>query len=720
VKVKRTEKRRRRSKSVGRTPSSKPRGDGPALAPSDVLERFEAHGAPMRWPEIRDRCGVARGADVDQLRRVLRGLVHAGSLRIDADGAYQRAAPAQSIRGVVERDERGRLTLKDSAGKRWPLRLRRDSRLRAGDQVDARHVDEQAVVDTVVVRSANPVVGRAVAGSHGWYVIGEGDYRGRVYLTPGGEADAEDGDTVAVAVSGEENFGLVGHVVEIVARRDDLNVASATLLRAYGVPTEWPAAVEEAIRDLPDRVDPLRFGHRVDLTDLPLVTIDGEDARDFDDAVYCEARPHGGWRVVVAIADVGHYVAAGSALDVEARVRGNSVYLPDRVVPMLPEALSNGLCSLRPDEHRLCLVCDMQLSEHGRISSHRFYPALMFSQARLTYTSVAAFIEAGYVGLPQPIAGSLAELHRAYQVLRTAREARGGLDFDTHEQKLILENGLLERIEPVLRNDAHKLIEEAMIAANVCAARFLEKHHTAALYRVHEGPTPQKFDTLRQALAYAGIRIGDAAPTPQTLQSVVAQLDERPDRELLETLILRSMMQARYSPKNIGHFGLALPRYMHFTSPIRRYADLVVHRAIAAVLARAENPARALEEVGEHLSFTERRADEVSRAVADWLKCEYAAQFVGQAFSGRVVAVTDFGVFVELDGIFVQGLLHVSNLGDDYFTFYAPAQALVGQRSGRRIKLGDTIDVVLAAVDIETRQIDLLAAGNPRSRRRRR
>jgi ribonuclease R len=715
-----TEKRRRRSKFVGRTASSTPSRGAPSLAPSDVLERIRAHAKPMRWPEIRESSGVTRGADVDQLRRVLRGLCHAGSLRLDADGSYQLASPSMAIRGVIERNERGRLALRDAEGAGWPVRLTRDSRLRAGDRVSARLVDEQAVIDSVDERASDPVVGRAVAGSRGWYVIGEGDFRGRVYLEPDGAGRAADGDTVAVAVSGEESFGLVGRVTEIVAKRDDLHVASTTLLRAHGVPVEWPAGVDDAIRELPDQVDPARFGDRVDLTELPLVTIDGEDAKDFDDAVYCAPRPHGGWRLVVAIADVAHYVAAGSALDAEARERGNSVYLPDRVVPMLPEALSNGLCSLRPEEHRLCLVCDMQLSEQGRISSYRFYPALMFSQARLTYTRVAAFIEAGYQGLPARIAASLTALHHVYQTLRDAREARGGLDFDTHEQKLILENGLLERIEPVQRNDAHRLIEEAMIAANVCAARYLEKHRAAALYRVHEGPTPQKFDALRQALAYVGIRLGDAAPTPQALQVVAAQLADRPDRELLETLILRSMMQARYSPKNIGHFGLALPRYMHFTSPIRRYADLVVHRAIRAVLDGSDNPAGDLDALGEHLSVTERRADEVSRAVADWLKCEYAAQFVGEAFPGRVVAVTDFGVFVELERIFVQGLLHVSNLGDDYFTFYPPAQALVGERSGRRIKLGDVIEVVLADVNIETRQIDLLLAGAPRGRRRRR
>ncbi len=692
-----------------------------SLAPSAVLELFRAHARALRWPEIRDLIGVQRGAAVDQLRRVLRGLCHTGELHIDSRGAYQLSAHETTIEGVITRNERGRLTLAPNRGGSAPLvRLTRDSRLRVGDRVRARIVEEQAVVTDVVEHSGEPIVGRAVQGARGWYVVSEGDFRGRVYLVPDGEGPATDGDAVAVAVVGEESFGLIGRIIDVVAPRDDLHVASTTLLRAHGVPVEWPPDVDDAVRDLPERIDPERHGERDDLTDVPLVTIDGEDARDFDDAVFCHPRAKGGWRVLVAIADVGHYVAPNSPLDVEARERGNSVYLPDRVVPMLPEALSNGLCSLKPQEHRLCMACDMQISPNGNITSYRFRRALMFSHARLTYTQVAAFIDAGYQGFEADVAQSLRALHDAYRALRDARDERGALDFDAPEHRLILENGLLERIEPVVRNDAHRLIEEAMIAANVCAARYLEKHDATALYRVHEGPTPEKFDVLRQALAYAGIRLKNEPPTSKTLQQVSTQLAARPDRALLETMILRSMMQARYSPKNLGHFGLALPRYMHFTSPIRRYADLVVHRAIAATLEDTAVAHADLDEVGEHLSLTERRADEVARGVADWLKCEYAVQFVGETFEGTVVAVTDFGVFVELERIFIQGLLHVSNLGDDYFEFFPEALSLVGERSGRRIKMGDKLPVVLADVDVEARKIDLLLAGSRGRRRARR
>ncbi len=445
-----TEKRKRRSKSVGSAAKNSGPERATSLAPTSVIELFRAHKKPMKWPEIRDLAGVRQGADVDQLRRVLRGLCHAGDLHIDSRGAYQLAAVETPVDGIIRKNDRGRLVLLPKAGgDALPVRLTRDSRLRVGDTVQARLVEGQAVISAVTIRSTEPVIGRAIAGSRGWYVVAEGDFRGRLFIVPNGHGPASDGDTVAAEVIGEESFGLTGRVVSVIAPRDDLHAASITLLRAHGVPVEWPADVDEAVRGLPDRVDPKLHGDREDVTDIPLVTIDGEDARDFDDAVYCMPRPKGGWRLMVAIADVGHYVKLGSALDSEARERGNSVYLPDRVVPMLPEALSNGLCSLRPQEHRLCMVCDMQVSAVGKITSYRFYRALMFSRARLTYTQVAAFIAAGYRGFEGEVSESLRALHEAYKALLAAREERGALDFDAPEQKLILENGLLERIEPV-------------------------------------------------------------------------------------------------------------------------------------------------------------------------------------------------------------------------------------------------------------------------------
>lgn len=695
------------------------------LTPHEVLALFREEGRPLEWPQIRSLARAHRGPDADRLRGLLRGLAHSGELFLDAAGAYHLNDRQGTVVGELAEPERGAFVL-NAEGRDWPVRLTRGHRLRPGDQVSARLVEDQAVVVEVLERSDRPLVGRLVAGRRGWYVISDSpDFRGRVFLSPDGFGSASDGDSVAVRIVGEDSYGLLGEVMEVVARRDDEHVASATMLAALLVPTDWPEGIDDAVRRLPDRVVAEGVSGRMDLRQLPLVTIDGESAKDFDDAVYCEPRPRGGWRLVVAIADVSEYVEADGVLDRTARERGNSVYLPDRVVPMLPEALSNDLCSLRPDVPRLAVVCDMQISAAGRISKYRFTEALIHSFARLTYTRVAAFLNGSRAGLAAEVAHSLDALHAVFGALRTAREARGALDFETQELALILENGLLERIEPVVRTDAHRLIEEAMIAANVAAARFLEEHERPSLYRVHEGPTGKKLEALRQALAAAGIRFRELRPTPKSLAGIIAGLADRADREQLEMLILRSMSQAVYSPQNVGHFGLALNRYVHFTSPIRRYADLVVHRAIKSVLrgtggARGEDGGDLLE-IGIHISMTERRAEDVERAVADWLKCEYAVQWVGQTFSGRVVGVTGFGLFVELDGIYVQGLLHVSNLGTEYYHLNLPGTSLVGEGSGRHFDLGEVLDVVLADVDVEARKIDLLLAGGRgrgRSRRR--
>ncbi len=702
----------RRNKSVGKASAQW------SASPSDVLALVRRQGVPMRWPDIRDVAGAQRGDQADELRRVLRGLCHAGDLYLDRQGAYHLAATGEAATGTIAADPEHGLVLCEGEV-RAPVRITRDLRVRAGDRVEARMVGGQAVVGRILAYSPELIIGRLVSERRGSYVVAEGrGFRGRVYLRPGKALDAEDGDTVGVKVVGEESYGLIAEIVEIVVERDDLNAASTTLLRANKVPTVWPPKVVDEVTDFPTQVEwDEDDAHRVDLRALPLVTIDGEDAKDFDDAVYCEARPRGGWRLVVAIADVAHYVRPGSALDLEARERGNSVYLPDRVVPMLPEELSNDLCSLRPDGPRLCMVCDMHLSAAGRVSGYEFYAAVMHSKRRLTYTEVARHLDGEQSDIDGAVAQSLAELHSVYEALRDERDTRGGLDFEGREQKLILDNGLLERIEPVVRNDAHRLIEESMILANVCAAKYLAKHERPLLYRVHEGPTVEKFEDLRSALAHAGIRMGKDLPAPIDLKRVLDQCAGRPDQSLLEMLVLRSMQQAQYSPKNLGHFGLALKQYAHFTSPIRRYADLLVHRSIKSVLTadRAPDPAH-LGEIGEHLSFTDRRAEDVSRAVADWLKCEYAARWIGDEFDGIVMGVTEFGLFIELQPIFVQGLLHISNLGNDYFEYHGAAMSLVGARSGRRFALGDPIRVVLADVNVEERKIDLLLAGGTPSR----
>ena len=472
-----------------------------------------------------------------------------------------------------------------------------------------------------------------------------------------------------------------------------------------------------------------RFRRREDLRDLPLVTIDGADARDFDDAVYCEPRRGGGWRLVVAIADVAQYVKTGQPLDSDAFERGTSVYLPDRVVPMLPEALSNGLCSLRPDEVRLALVCDMTVSRGGKVTGYRFSEALIRSWARLTYSAVQRYFDSGEAPAAAAARGAqgqtavqrnLDALQAVYGALSNARSARGALEFDTPSARLVLEQGRVKELVRVNRQDAHRLIEEAMIAANVCAAKFIGEREARALYRVHEPPQPDKADLLRDALAYAGIRTRTVPSDPKALAKLLEPIEARDDAWLLHLLVLRSMSQARYTPDNAGHFGLALTDYMHFTSPIRRYPDLLVHRVIKALVRGTRVPQQnhdRLLAAGEHLSVAERRAEDVERSVSNWLKCDFVAPRIGEEFEGTVVGVADFGLFVELDGFFVQGLLHISGLGDDYFHHVPESMSLVGERSGRRFGLGDALRVQLMDVQPAQGKLDLALAGGRRKQR---
>ncbi len=719
----------RRPKQVVREPTS---GPAPSKAERRVLEALREAGRPLGWPALRDKLNVRRGDQADDMRRLLRDMSRSGRLYLDEDGAYHSVEGGGALQGLLVATGSGQrgMELETDQGKRYPVRQPGRSQLRAGDRVTARLIAGQAFVTDVVEHADEPIIGRLVADPKGWYLISESpSYRGRVYLKKR-KGGFRDGDTLAVRVTGAEAFGLTGEIVEQVSARDDLHVASSTLLQAYKVPVGWSPEVDGQIDALPTSVEASETKGRTDLRKLPLVTIDGADARDFDDAVYCEKRRLGGWRLVVAIADVAHYVKPGSPLDVDGADRGNSVYLPDRVVPMLPEALSNELCSLKPEVDRLCMVCDMRISARGRISKFDFYEGVLHSKHRLTYDEVADFVDGDGPELSKDVHRSLQALHQVYEVLRDEREARGALDFDTRELRLVMENGLVEQIVPVERNDAHMMIEEAMISANVCAARYLEKHGRQSLYRVHEGPVGEKMENLRQALAHVGIRLGQEQPTPKELQQIMAQLAERDDAWLYQMLVLRSLAQAAYDPRNIGHYGLALPKYMHFTSPIRRYADLLVHRAIKDVIKKrpmpdnAEAETRRLAEVGGHISYTERRAEELSRAVADWLKCEYATRFVGEEFAARVTGVTDFGLFAELDDIFVSGLVHISNLGNDFYRFEPATMTLVGDRTGLGFRLGDRIHVVLAAVDLESRKVDLLLAEgqsdgqSPKSRRR--
>jgi len=535
---------------------------------------------------------------------------------------------------------------------------------------------------------------------------------------------------VQVRIVDRDRRGLVGVLLEVIETESVLDQAIKTAVAGAHIPDEWPAQVLSAVGKLPRSVQAGRYVDRVDLTGLPLVTIDGETAKDFDDAVFVEPLPgrRKGWRLVVAIADVAHYVKAKSAIDLEAMNRSTSTYFPERVIPMLPEALSNGLCSLRPAVPRLALVCDMSITQAGNVVEHDFYEAVIHSHARLTYEQVEAFIDSG---TPLPVKAerrdgvhaSVEALARLHGAMRQARDKRGALDFATREGLVVIAQGAVSAIEPVRRLRAHQLIEEAMIAANVCAAEFLEAFEQPSLYRVHEPPDAAKIEELRQALAYVGVRLAAGKVDPPSLQGALSRLPDTAEAWLYAQLALRSLQQAVYTPDNAGHYGLALERYMRFTSPIRRYPDLLVHRAIKAVLrrgrgARHQGKLPGMDELhglGETCSNNERRAEGAAWLVDAWLKCDFLQDRVGETMDGIIAGVTEFGLFVELEGYYVQGLLHVSNLGADYFQFNARSLALVGESSGRRFALGDKLRVVVIEIEPPQGRIDLqLAQPGPR------
>jgi ribonuclease R len=494
-------------------------------------------------------------------------------------------------------------------------------------------------------------------------------------------------------------------------------------LFSYDIPHEWPDDALAEAAALGDHIPPEALQGRTDLRHLPLVTIDGITARDFDDAVYCEQRGKN-YRLLVAIADVSSYVEKASALDQEAHKRGTSVYFPDRVIPMLPEALSNGLCSLNPDVDRLCLVCELTIDPTGNIKRSRFFQAVMRSHARLTYDAVAQLLVERDPALRQhyeKLLPHLENLYAVYQHLKVAREQRGAIDFDT--QETVIEYGAagkIDRIVPSERNDAHRLIEECMIAANVAAARFLQRHKMPTLYRIHDGPSTTKLEKLRAYLGQLGLQLGGGdKPQPEHFEYLLLQARDRADWPILQTMLLRSLSQAVYSPDNQGHFGLALPAYAHFTSPIRRYPDLLVHRAIRHVLQGGTRATFAyspdnMATLGEHCSSTERRADEATRDAVEWLKCEYMLDKIGNVYSGRVATVTSFGLFVSLDEVYVEGLVHVTALDNDYYHYDPVRQVLRGERTGKTYRLGSTLKIKVVRVDLEERKIDFeLVQTNP-------
>ena len=706
----------------------------PAGAPVDIpsreriAEALARHGVPMLSDELAAALGIETPAERTAFQARVAAMERDGQLMTNRKGALCVAAKLDLVTGTVQGHPDGfGFLVPDSGGPDIflaPVEMRKALH---GDRVtvrttgvDRRGRPEGAIVD-VLAHANREVVGRLYEDRGIWFLVAENKRINQDILVPPDLKDDAQAGQVVVAELIEQpstHREPLARVVRVLGRYTDPGMEIEIALSKHALPHEFSAQAKRQAARLPAEVRAADRKDRLDLTGLPLVTIDGETAKDFDDAVYCE-RSGKGFRLIVAIADVSHYVRDGDALDRDARERGTSVYFPRRVIPMLPEALSNELCSLKPAVDRLCVACDMAIDARGNITGYRFTPAVMHSRARLTYTQVWGWLsqpESARAGEARALLPQLANLHALYRTLAAARAGRGAIDFDSVELALEFDaRGKIERIVPQARNDAHRVIEECMLAANVCAASYLIARGQPALFRVHQGPTPEKLEALKEFLAGSGLALtGGGAPTSRDYAKLLARIRGRPDANLLETVLLRSLQQAVYAPDNVGHFGLGYDAYTHFTSPIRRYPDLLIHRAIKACLAgaRYQPSGASWAELGVHCSLTERRADEATRDVESWLKCYFMQDRVGETFDGTISGVTHFGLFVTLDGLNIDGLVHVTELGPDYFHFDAIRHALVGERTHASWRLADRIRIKVARVDLEQTKIDFVLAAD--------
>lgn len=691
-----------------------------------ILHTMNEQGVPLSVEQLYELLDI--GEDEREIfNRRLNAMEREGQIMRNRKGALCIAEKINVIAGTIQGHPDGfGFLIPDDKTRHEDLFLspREMSQVLHGDRAmvrqsgfDRRGRPEGKIVE-VLERSIKKLVGRLIR-EQGVTLVAAEDKRINqdVLVPPGQDMQAQAGQVVMVELIEQPSAYArpIGKVVEILGNYADAGMEIEIALRKHQLPHEFSAAAEQQANKYPRLVQEKDWRSRIDLRELPLITIDGETARDFDDAVYCE--PQGkGWRLVVAIADVSFYVKPGDALDQDAYERGNSVYFPRRVIPMLPEALSNGLCSLNPDVERMCMVCDMQVDANGKVKRYKFYPSVMRSKARMTYTQVFEMLSEPGGALAKEYAWLMPhvqDLYSVYKLLLAAREKRGAIEFETSETVMIFnENGKIERIEATSRNEAHRLIEECMLAANVCASDFLKDNEHPALYRIHEGPTPEKLEALRTFMGEFGFGVGGGdTPHAKDYGKLLARIKGRPDEQLLQTVLLRSMQQAVYSPDNIGHFGLAYESYTHFTSPIRRYPDLLIHRAIKAVLNGERYKPGDWHVLGQHCSMTERRADDATRDVTAWLKCYYMQDKIGEEFDGTVAGVTSFGLFVALDGVYVEGLLHVTELGNDYFNYDKARHEMAGERSGIRYRLGDRLRVKISRVDLETSRIDFVLAG---------
>ncbi|MBA2779917.1 ribonuclease R [Billgrantia kenyensis] len=733
--------------------------DKPAPSREYLLSRLDEYGKPITHEKMSRLLGLDDEELQEAVRRRLAAMERDGQVLRNRAGAYALIDKLDLIKGKVlgHRDGFG-FVLRDD-GKKPDLVLppRQMRRVFHGDYVlvrisgrDRRGRDEATIAE-VLSRNTQTIVGvyRENTSEFGVLIPENPRITQEVIIPHSACGGARDGQVISARIvqQPETRVQPVGEVVEVLGERMDPGMEIDIAIRSYEIPAEFPPEVHDQIAEMSAEVAEQDKQHRIDLRDIPLVTIDDETAKDFDDAVCAWKTKSGSWKLIVAIADVSHYVRPGTPLDEEAIRRGNSVYFPGQVVPMLPELLSNGLCSLNPGVDRLAMVCEMNISRSGAISRYRFYEAVFRSHARLTYNKVAAILDGDdaegdalreeHRDLVKP----LNSLYELYKVLRQAREERGAIDFETTETAILFnEERKIEKIVPRTRNDAHKIIEECMLAANVATARFLDKHDLPALYRIHERPSPERLDKLRLFLNELGLSVGGGdEPTPQDYQMLAEAIRGRPDADVIQTVMLRSMSQAVYSPQNEGHFGLAYPAYAHFTSPIRRYPDLLVHRAIRSVVrgprqtntvlraegAKVDPPSKwcpytfeQMLELGEHCSMTERRADDATRDVEDWLKCEFMSDKLGEVYEGTIASVTQFGIFVRLDEVYVEGLVHVTSLPSDYYHYEPEKHRLKGERTGMSYRLGDGVTVQVARVDLNDRKIDFaLEDEKPRPKR---
>lgn len=694
-----------------------------------ILETLTNLGAPAGVDEVARELNLTDEQDLIALERRLGAMVRDGQLVRNRNQAFCLVNRRDLIAGrVIGHADGFGFVRPDEGGDDLYLYPKEMRALFHGDRVvvrvagrDRRGRLEGAVVE-ILERKTRTVVGRLYKESGVGFVAPDNKRLTHDIIIPSDRiSGAEQGQIVVAEITDQptQRTQPIGRILEVLGDHMAPGMETDIAIRAHDLPIEWPEEVEAEIAGLGSEVPDAAKEGRTDLRKLALVTIDGADARDFDDAVYCERKPKG-WKLLVSIADVSSYVVPGTALDTEGYSRGNSVYFPDRVVPMLPEVLSNGLCSLNPHVDRLCMTAELYINAEGKVTRTRFFEGVMRSHARLTYDQVAAMIIDGDADLCEKHADLLPQLHELYalyQTLHQARAERGAIDFDTVETKFVFnEQGRIAAVVPLVRNEAHKIIEECMLAANVAAARLFERKKIPALFRIHDLPNAEKLSDLREFLGQLALKLpGGEKPTAKDYAALLEMVKERPDRGLIQTVLLRSMQQAMYSSDNVGHFGLAYDAYTHFTSPIRRYPDLVVHRIIKHILrggtaADLDYSKMELQQIGEYCSGTERRADEATRDADDWLKCEFMQGKLGEKFDGIITSVNSFGIFVELDEVHVDGLVHITALDNDFYHFDPIGHRLHGERTGTVYRLGDPLRVQVAAVNLDDRKIDFVLA----------